>query len=156
MIPCLPLRLYFLFLNRSEQRKKSVFSAIAAIHSSQLDIGTYEAGQNVTDIGFDNQAFDKSSLHSETLREIHLIDRQLSIKLDDLMYIDQVPCKMLSHKVPLFCLLISCPTLDMWKLNEGQIWKLKDTSRFLIYKKSCTYVKSFSSILYCSNSENWS
>ena len=113
MIPCLPLRLYFLFLNRSKQRKKSVFSAIAAIHSSQLDIGTYEAGQNVTDIGFDNQAFDKSSLHSETLREIHLIDRQLSIKLDDLMYIDQVPCKMLSHKVPLFCLLISCPTLDM-------------------------------------------
>ena len=73
--------------------------AIATIHSSRHDDpNNFESyvNQDVTAIGFDNPAFDKSfdnpafdrlSLNS---KEIHFVDEHLNIKLSDLKFIDQV------------------------------------------------------------------
>ena len=76
---------FFLFSPR-----KSLLCAIATIHSAlngQYDNYEYKVDQDVTAIGFDNPAFDGSSLNSV---EIHSVDQHLNIRLDDIKFIDQV------------------------------------------------------------------
>jgi len=85
--------------------------------------------QNVTTIGFDNPAFDRSSIDSELAREVHLVDRQLSVKLSDLMYIDQVG-KILST----FCAHLFCTKILAQKLLIKCWWNWLQIGKILFLK----------------------
>ena len=73
--------------------------AIATIHSAlngQYDNYECKVDQDVTTIGFDNPAFDGSSLNSV---EVHSVDQHLNISLDDIKFIDQVLSQLKSKPI---------------------------------------------------------